>query len=58
MKTIFSKPSEAIFPVVVTSRVYRLMLEDVDLEDVELDYVDSEDVERQRIDLTRIKVNE
>jgi DNA-binding protein len=47
----------AISSVVVASRVYRLMLEDVDLEDVELDYVDLEDVERQRLDLTRIKVN-
>jgi hypothetical protein len=44
--------SGAISSVVVTSRVYRLMLEDV-----ELDYVDLEDVERQRLDLTRIKVN-
>jgi len=56
MKNLFSKPSEAIFPIVVASRVYRIM-DDVELEDVELDFVDSEDVERQRIDLTRIKEN-
>jgi len=56
MKNLFSEPSEAIFPIVVASRVYRIM-DDVELEDVELDFVDSEDVERQRIDLTRIKEN-
>ena len=58
MKAMSKVTSAIISPVVVNSRVYRLMLEDVDSEDVELDCVDSEDVERQRIDLTRIKVNE
>jgi hypothetical protein len=43
MKTI-SSSSEAIFPIVVASRVSRIM-DDVELEDVELDFVDSEDVE-------------
>jgi hypothetical protein len=48
MKTI-SNSSEAIFPIVVASHVYRIM-DDVELEDVELDYVDSEDVERKGLD--------
>ena len=58
MKAMLSRVTSETSKVVVTSRVYRLMLEDVDSEDVELDYVGLEDVERQRIDLTRIKVNE